>query len=572
MSVENIITEKLDIWTSAIKTKSASGRGSSNKLELYGIKKLRDLILTLGVQGKLTGDSEIEDSASELLNEITSIREALVENEGLKTKASHKINDSEIYFDVPESWSVCRLGNLAKFIDYRGKTPNKIEKGVRLITAKNVRFGYLSLEPAEYISEDEYTAWMTRGFPQKGDLLFTPEAPLGNVAVIDLTEKFALAQRAICFQFHKTEITPFLKYFIMSSAFQSKLIAESSGMTATGIKASKLKEIIVPLPSLSEQRTIVHKIEELMALCDQLESQTEASIEAHQTLVKSLLETLTNAKDADELNESWQRISAYFDVLFTTEESIDQLKQTILQLAVMGKLVKQDPNDEPACKLLEKLATEKKRLIVAKEAKDSGKVHAKAPINEAFAIPDNWLWVRFRELVWCYRGHNPPKSEFSETPKQGYVRFVQITDFKTDKSAVYVPQSPKNKLVKKGEIIMAAYRHIGKLSRNMEGAFNVALCKIMPFTPMNVDFVELMIGTDVVKGELLRASERGHIPSMHSDHLLSLLVPLPPLAEQKRIVAKADELMSLCETLKIKLRISQETQVDISDAFARQAS
>jgi type I restriction enzyme S subunit len=170
-------------------------------------------------------------------------------------------------------------------------------------------------------------------------------------------------------------------------------------------------------------------------------------------------------------------------------------------------------------------------------------------------------------LIWCYRGHNPPKSEFVYKPQKNYVRFVQITDFKTDKSAVYVPVSSKNKMVFKGEIIMAAYRHIGKLSRAMEGAFNVALCKILEFQPMNRDFVELLIGTDVVKGELLRASQRGHIPSMHSNHLLSLLVPLPPLAEQHRIVAKVDELMLLCDRLKEQMKNIQTTQLHLADAI-----
>ena len=231
---------------------------------------------------------------------------------------------------------------------------------------------------------------------------------------------------------------------------------------------------------------------------------------------------------------------------------VKKLRELILELAMRGKLVEQDVNDEPASVLFEKIAKEKAQLIKAKKAKDSGKKHPKAPIHQHYSIPKNWLWVDFRDLIWCFRGHNPPKSEFVYEPRNGYIRFVQITDFKTDKSAVYVPESAKNKLVQKGEIIMAAYRHIGKLSRKMEGAFNVALCKINPFEPMNVDFVELLIGSGVVKGELLKASERGHIPSMHSDHLLSLLVPLPPLAEQQRIVAKVDELMALCDQLEQK--------------------
>jgi type I restriction enzyme S subunit len=181
-------------------------------------------------------------------------------------------------------------------------------------------------------------------------------------------------------------------------------------------------------------------------------------------------------------------------------------------------------------------------------------------------LPKSWKWVRFNEVVWCFRGHNPPKSDFVEEPRPGYVRFVQITDFKTDTKAVYVPESPNLKRVHKGEIIMAAYRHIGKLSRNMEGAFNVALCKVLEIQPMDRDFIEVLIGTDLVKGELLRASERGHIPSMHSDHLLSLFVPVPPIREQHRIVAKVDQLMALCDDLEAKLQKSQKRNDRLMEA------
>jgi type I restriction enzyme S subunit len=183
-----------------------------------------------------------------------------------------------MYIVVPDCWIYCRLGNLARFIDYRGKTPKKISSGVSLITAKNVRFGYISREPEEYVSPAEYESWMTRGFPRGGDMLFTTEAPLGNIAIIDIAEKFALAQRVICFRLHDQTIGAYLKIAIMSNQVQQQLINAATGMTATGIKASKLKEIPVPIPPLEEQHRIVAKVDELMAICDQLKTRiTEAN-------------------------------------------------------------------------------------------------------------------------------------------------------------------------------------------------------------------------------------------------------------------------------------------------------
>jgi len=236
------------------------------------IEQLKQTILQLAVMGKLVPQDSTNEPENDLLKQINEEKERLTLEEGLKTKASEQVTISDQYLSSPDTWGWIRLGNLARFIDYRGKTPQKIESGVRLITAKNVRFGYIDLEPQEFISEKEYTSWMTRGFPVKGDLLFTPEAPLGNIAIIDIDEKFALAQRAICFQCHVSEISPFLLIFIMSEQFQAQLQENASGMTATGIRASKLKEIPVSLPPLLEQDRIVSKVDELLKVCDHLKS------------------------------------------------------------------------------------------------------------------------------------------------------------------------------------------------------------------------------------------------------------------------------------------------------------
>lgn len=239
----------------------------------YAVEQLKQTILQLAVMGKLVPQDPNDEPASELLERIAAEKNRLLEQKKLKTKANPIISHEDQWLSVPSSWKHLRLGNLAKFIDYRGKTPTKLSQGVRLITAKNVRFGYISLEPEEFISEEEYVSWMTRGFPKLEDLLFTPEAPLGNVAIIDIKERFALAQRAICFQLHESKCAGFLRIIIMSKPFQEQLSLNATGMTATGIKASKLKEIVIPVPPLKEQHRIVAKVDELMTLCDQLKAQ-----------------------------------------------------------------------------------------------------------------------------------------------------------------------------------------------------------------------------------------------------------------------------------------------------------
>ncbi|RKR06540.1 type I restriction enzyme S subunit [Kushneria sinocarnis] len=253
------------------------------------IEKLKQAILQLAVMGRLVEQDPNDKPASVLVNAIIDERNRLKDDEGMRTKASDTIDEHEIYLSTPTHWSWIKLGNTAKFIDYRGRTPNKIKSGKRLITAKNIRQGYIDSSPEEFISEEDYLEWMTRGFPRTGDTLFTTEAPLGNVANINIQEDFALAQRAICFQWHMGCIAQFMLIQLMASAFQEQLKEKSNGMTATGIKSAKLKEIPVVLPPISEQHRIVARVDELMALCNQLKACLNDADETRKHLAKSVV-------------------------------------------------------------------------------------------------------------------------------------------------------------------------------------------------------------------------------------------------------------------------------------------
>ena len=173
--------------------------------------------------------------------------------------------DDEIPFCLPIGWSWCRLKDLYTFIDYRGSTPNKIAAGIPLVTAKNVKSGYIDYSIKDFISDDEYECRKSRGISQKGDILFTTEAPLGNAAIADLKE-FSAGQRLITLQAYSNKLivnTLFL-YFILSPIFQEMLLERKTGTTVAGIKASKLKDIPIPVPPLSEQGRIVNHIDNIL--------------------------------------------------------------------------------------------------------------------------------------------------------------------------------------------------------------------------------------------------------------------------------------------------------------------
>lgn len=190
-----------------------------------------------------------------------------------------------------EGWIGSTIGAVIKFIDYRGKTPVKTESGVRLITAKNVKMGYLQETPAEFIAAEGYASWMTRGIPKKGDVLFTTEAPLANVAQLDTDEKVAFAQRIIIMQPKPESLdSAFLKYLLLSQPVQQRIRTKGTGATVQGIKASLLKLIDISFPeSLATQEQIVKELDTLQEETQRLEGIYQSKIEALDELKQSLL-------------------------------------------------------------------------------------------------------------------------------------------------------------------------------------------------------------------------------------------------------------------------------------------
>lgn len=190
-----------------------------------------------------------------------------------------------------EGWIDTTIGAVIKFIDYRGKTPVKTESGVRLITAKNVKMGYLQETPAEFIAAEGYASWMTRGIPKKGDVLFTTEAPLANVAQLDTDEKVAFAQRIIIMQPNPESLdSAFLKYLLLSQPVQQRIRTKGTGATVQGIKASLLKLIEISFPeALTTQEQVVKALDALQAETQLLEALYQSKLEALDELKQSLL-------------------------------------------------------------------------------------------------------------------------------------------------------------------------------------------------------------------------------------------------------------------------------------------
>lgn len=186
-------------------------------------------------------------------------------------------------------WTALPLADCAKFIDYRGKTPPKRQEGIRLITAKNVKMGFIQRTPEEFIDPTVYDDWMSRGFPQLGDVLFTTEAPLGNVAQLDTEEIVVIGQRLITLQTDREKIDPtFLKYALTSPAVQAEIHERATGATVLGIKAKLLKQVPIPLPPLEEQQRIVAVLDEAFEGLARARAHAEANFQNARELFESI--------------------------------------------------------------------------------------------------------------------------------------------------------------------------------------------------------------------------------------------------------------------------------------------
>lgn len=231
---------------------------------------------------------KILDKAFESIEQAKANIEKNIEN----TKELFQSRLNEIFSQKGDGWEEKELIEINKFIDYRGKTPKKTESGIRLITAKNVKMGVLNREPEEYIDTNDYESWMTRGIPQKGDVLFTTEAPLAMVALLDTDEKIALAQRIITLCPNREILSgEYLSYCMQSDIVQNRILEKGTGATVTGIKSKLLKEILIPIPKNKNiQKRIVDEIDSLKERTKQLEKHYNQKLKNLEELKKSILQ------------------------------------------------------------------------------------------------------------------------------------------------------------------------------------------------------------------------------------------------------------------------------------------
>ncbi|WP_148611237.1 restriction endonuclease subunit S [Aeromonas sobria] len=594
--LDTLITDHLDLWSAAVRPKSSAGRGSNSKLELTGIKKLRELILALAVRGKLVPQDPSDEPASMLLERIAAEKTRLVIDRKIKKpKALPEIGEEEKPFELPEGWEWCRLDELsltseAGWSPQCDNTPRKNEQwGVLKVSA--VTWGKFLAEENKALPEPLEPKPEYEVLP--GDFLISRAntAELVARAVIAPANtpcKLMMSDKIIRFRFSHFVNSSYI-CLANGSCTSREYYSRVAGGTSSSMKnvsRLQIQNLVIALPPLSEQKRILDNCEKLMALCDQLEQQSEAQLAAHQTLVETLLATLTDSSDADDLAQNWARLSTHFDTLFTTEASIEALKQTILHLAVMGKLVPQDPSDEPAIELLNRLVSKRDEWL-KKESKENSEAmtmlrklkkltEPKAP----FELPKSWACVHLiqltRMLVDCHNKTAPYVDAGIPIIRTTNIRDRQFID----KELKFISQDTYDYWSRRcppeqGDIIFTREAPMGEALIIPVGEKWCLGQRTMLIRPTHAFVSNEFLLLALTEPNLLeRASE--HAVGLTVKHLRvgdveNLNIPLPPLAEQHRIVAKVDELMTLCDQLKSRLQTSQQTQLALAESLVEGA-
>lgn len=548
-----------------------------------GIQKLRELILKLAFQGKLVPQESNEAPASQLLKEIEAEKKRLAKLGKIKTpKSLPEIIPGAVSYALPQGWQWVRLGSVGNV--FNGNSINASEKeakyagakGLPYIATKDVGYGF---DPLDYengicipVGEDKFR------LAHKDAVLICAEG--GSAG-----KKCGLTERDICFgnKLFANELygqipSRFILYAYLSPVFRASFAAAMTGIIG-GVSIAKFVEIPIPLPPLEEQHRIVTKVDQLMARCDALENlqseREEKRLSTHTAALSQLINSTANSSSGD----AWAFITKYFGELYVVKENVDELRKAILQLAVMGKLVPQDPNDPPASKLLKEIEAQKKQLAKEGKIKTSKfltEINAKAVPHE---IPAGWAWATLGDISLKVSDgfHHTPRKE-AEGIK--YISATHIYNGRIDwDSNLFVSKKEYLDLYKKvaqgfGDILIvnrgAGCGDAAIVDSNEDYCFQNAA--IIGFDQTRLCGGYILRYLHSSRDHFLKQFIQGGAQPMLSNRLIGThLIAIPPFAEQNRIVAKIDQLMSLCDTLEQCITTANTKQTELLNAVMAQA-
>jgi len=406
-------------------------------------------------------------------------------------------------FEVPSSWVWCKLEDYVKSVtDGDHQAPPKSDIGIPFLVISDVAKGKLNFLNTRFVPQEYYEKISFDRKPEKGDLLFTVTGSYGIVVPVNIDCKF-------CFQRHigliKTlNTSEYLLHLLKSSYIKGQCDEFATGTAQKTVGLETLRSFLLPIPPFAEQQRIVIEIEKWF----------------------SLIELIEGGKD-------------------DLQTTIKQAKSKILDLAIHGKLVPQDPNEEPAIKLLKRINPD----FTPCDNGHSGKL--------PYKIPKTWAWCSHNSILDISGGSQPAKSYFETIPKPNYIRLYQIRDYGESPVPVYIPINLASKQTEKGDILLARYGgSLGKVFHAKQGAYNVAMVKVI-FKFENLIYKEYAYYyylSDLYQGKLKEISRTAQTGFNITD-FNDMYFPLPPINEQQRIVQKIEELFSSLDNIQKSLEV-----------------
>ncbi|MBI6743560.1 restriction endonuclease subunit S [Pseudomonas syringae] len=534
-----------------------------------GIKKLRELILELAIRGKLLPQDPNDEPAIELLQPIVEEKARLVREGKLKKqKPSANIGTVEKPFDFPKGWLTAYLADIVAIVtDGDHQPPPKAVEGVPFLVIGNLNTGNIRFEGCRRVPHDYFDALDWGRKPCQGDILYTVTGSFGIPIVVDVDEPFCVQRHVAIIKTTKHLPSEYLRVLLASPYAKNYAALIATGIAQKTVPLTGLRQLIVPLPPLAEQHRIVAKVDELMHLCDRLEAQQTDAGNAHAQLVQALLDSLTQASDATDFATNWQRLAEHFHTLFKTEPSIDALKQTLLQLAVMGKLVSQDPSDESATAFVKRIQAGKQRYLAESNTRKQKDMASDSLPEPPFEVPVCWKWQTIDDVLHVTGGVTlGRKLGDRKLLSKPYLRVANVQRGRLEMEQIKEVEVPEDEvekyLLRNGDLLITEGGDWDKVGRTAIWRDELPEClhqnHIFRARAVVADWeprwAEMYLNSASARKYFAGSSKQTtNLASINMTQLRSCAFPLPPLGEQQRIVAKVDQLMVLCDQLKTRL-------------------
>ena len=547
-----------------------------------GVARLRELILTLAVQGKLVPQDPADEPASVLLQKIRAEKDRLIAAKALKREKNEPaLTDDELPFELPDSWSWVALGEVIDIV--RGitfpadqKTREAAPGRIACLRTSNVQ---LAIEWDDLLFVDRSFMGREDQLIQHHDIVMSmanSRELVGKVALIEHVPHAEATFGGFLGVLRPRKIEPRYAMAVLRTPYARSLLIDSSSQTTNiaNVSLAKLRPLPFPLPPEAEQSRIVTRVEELMRLCDALEAKGQLGAAQHTQLVSTLLGTLTASATPDELADHCQRVAQHFDLLAGRPAAIDALEQTLLQLAVRGLLVPQDPQDEPASALLQKIRTEKDRLIATGQIKQGKPLPPITDEEKPFELPVGWEWARLGEVADNRLGKMLDKAK-NTGKRYPYLRntnvqwrHIELDDIK--EISLEAGELEEFRLLP-GDLLICEGGYPGRCAiwnePDLEMYFQKALHRVRPRGGVAVELIAISLESDSKSGNLEQHFTGATIKHFVGQALDRYVIPLPPLPEQSRIVARVTTMRRLCGDLRQRLAERQSVQARLAEAL-----